>query len=642
MPKLETQTEQIYLISPDAKKTSLILYEEALSAALHLFLEAPIHDLVRKSEAGELNNLSEIILTSFRTNRKLPAETLFETALAQINQNLADLAHEGRRGWVGKFSCLIVLKCGDNILLANAGQTAAWLKRDQALLELLPAEKIGTHPLKTFQNFTQGKLLHDDGLILTTANIFNYVAFTLFQKIVLQQPLAAARSEVLKILQDSMGAEQSFGAFFLDVHKPLAEPVPEPMPETVIPVAYTPQPEKPVATTRRSLLAWRPDLSRFKLPALPFRVRLPRLSWRRIRWPHFQWTFFRKLSLAGKFFFVSFSVFLILFIVTISINGFKLRGKRAAELVQAQADKIAADINQAQSALIYKNNDQAIQYLAQAQTDYQTLQEMSEGAGAEFGPQLEQLANQVNKTSVAENPQTYAEFNHHPQFLAKTVTGFLLSGVDSNSLSTYDQSESDYFLLNSLTQPITAIAYYSPVGPAVAVADKIYRIDDTLKQYEPFVTLEGSQIDQLAAYNDKLYALDTKNGRVVRITKSGDNYTTQTAISGDYGQVRDLAIDGDFYLLSADQIIKISGGRQQPFTMPYMTDPISNATRIFAANNLYVLEPSKKRVIIMSKTGELINQISFPTLNTPLDFWVDEASRSMFLLDDNKMVRITF
>lgn len=219
MARLETQINQIYLTHPEAKKTSLILYEEALSNSHHLFVVAELHDLQKKSESTDLKKISEIILASFRANKRLSAEALFESSLAQINQNLADMAHEGRKSWVGKFSCLVTLKTGDNIYLANNGQTSAWLKRKSELLEILPAEKRGTHPLKTFQNFTQGKISDQDGLILMTSSIFNYVSFELFSGLLSAHNVAEATAEISKILQESAPSDQAFSAFLLEFGK---------------------------------------------------------------------------------------------------------------------------------------------------------------------------------------------------------------------------------------------------------------------------------------------------------------------------------------------------------------------------------------------------------------------------------------
>src|SRR5690348_13439028 len=129
MARLETQINQIYLSNPEAKNVSLVLYEEAISNSAHLFIVAELADFQKKSESQSLKKISEIILASFRNNKRMAAEALFEAALAQINQNLADLAHAGTKSWVGKFSCLIALKSGENIYVANNGQTCAWLKR---------------------------------------------------------------------------------------------------------------------------------------------------------------------------------------------------------------------------------------------------------------------------------------------------------------------------------------------------------------------------------------------------------------------------------------------------------------------------------------------------------------------------------
>ncbi len=638
MARLETQINQIYLSHPEARKTSLILYEEALTSSLNLFVVAELRNLQRKSEGSDLKKISEIILTSFRTNKKLSAETLFESSLAQINQNLADLAHEGHKSWVGKFSCLIVLKSNDNIFLANNGQTAAWLRRKSEMLEVLPAEKVGVHPLKTFQNFTQGKLIDQDVLILTTANIFNYVSFSLFTKILGQQSVESACLEISKILQDALNTDQAFCSFFIKAQKKVPAPMPEePRIEKETEPVYAPLPEEVADSEPKSYI---PKLSSISLPKFNFKI--PALL-SKIKLPRIEWSFFKKLSIAGKFFFISFSVFLILFIITLSVNGLKLRSQRVAEAIEKQAQAVSEDISLAQSALIYKDDEQAFKYLTQAETDYNLLVELSAQKAQEFEIKLEQLKNQVNKTTIAQDPKVYAQFNRHPIFLAKNPQGFFLSGIDSNSLSTFNGKETqDIFLLNSLNQEITSVAYWSALGPVIAVSNKLYRIDTTLKQFDSFITLEGSQIDELQTYNNNLYALDTKNGRVLRIIRNAGVSSTQTANSGDYSQVRDFAVDKDFYLLSADKITKISGNKALAFTMPFMTDPISNATKIFAGNNLYILEPSKKRIVIMSKTGGLINQISFPTATTPLDLYVDEAERSLYLLDDNKLLRITF
>ena len=90
------------------------------------------------------------------------------------------------------------------------------------------------------------------------------------------------------------------------------------------------------------------------------------------------------------------------------------------------------------------------------------------------------------------------------------------------------------------------------------------------------------------------------------------------------------------------KLIKITGGQIQSFNFPALTDQIANATKIFVGSNLYVLEANKKRVVILNKNGQLLNQIYFPNTSSLFDLAVDEARRNIFLLGENKLYQITF
>ena len=53
-------------------------------------------------------------------------------------------------------------------------------------------------------------------------------------------------------------------------------------------------------------------------------------------------------------------------------------------------------------------------------------------------------------------------------------------------------------------------------------------------------------------------------------------------------------------------------------------------------------ESAKKRLIIYDQQGNLINQIYFPQSQDLKDLHVDELERNIYLLDDNKLLKITF
>jgi hypothetical protein len=634
MAKLETQINQIYLTHPQLRKSSLILYEEALNTSAHLFFVAELKDLQKKSDSADLKKISEIILESFRANKKMPAEALFESALAQINQNLADLAHEGRKSWVGKFSCLIGLKAGETIYLANNGQTSAWLLRRSELLEILKPEKLGNHPLKTFVNFTQGKLHDGDCAILTTANIFNFVSMELFSKLLSSSGLEQATLEISKILQDSMGPEHGFSSFFLGFGNQEKDMVEEVTPTPSAQTIYAPLPED------EQSLAYHPGIVS-KLKNFKFQIKKPNFKWPRL--PQIKFEYFQNLSASGKFFFISFSIFLLLFAGNLIVYANKLHGKKVTNQINSQAETLAKDLADVQSSLIYKNDETASKFLTQAETDFAALKKLNSTKAQEFATELKNLQDQVNKVSVINEPKLFVELKHHPVFLAQTSIGLLFANQDSNSLSLFASGKlTDYFLLNSLKDPITGIANFSPAGVVVSAGNGIYHVDSTLKQFEPVTNINNAELAGIKTYSSGLYALNPPAGQVVKMTYTKGKFVTVNINAGDLKNIRDFGADKDIYLLYPDQINKVTNGQVQKFTLPRLSDPLSNASRIFVATNLYILEPNKKRVVILNKNGQLLNQIYLPSTESMSDLAVDEAGRNLFILDDNKLYKITF
>ncbi|MBX4186861.1 MAG: hypothetical protein KW802_01195 [Candidatus Doudnabacteria bacterium] len=632
MARLETQINQIYLTSKELKKTSLILYEEQLNTSLQLFMVAELWNIQKKSEETDLKKISEIILSSLRSNKKLPAEALFETSLSQINQNLADLAHAGRKSWVGKFSCLICLKGLDNnIYLANNGQTSAWLKRRSELMEVLSAEKRGTHPLKTFINFTQGKLTDDDSLVLTTSNIFNYISFELFSKILDQHDLEKASAEISKILQDSVSPDVAFSSFLLHFTKKPLEEMVESRPQIESEI-YAPLPEE--IEQQEVKPKWR-----FPVPRFPvFAIGLPKLNFAWLK--KFHLPYFQKLSKAGKFFFISFAVFLLLFLINLGIYAAKLHGKKTQSRIEQLMQKVSDDVARTQSALIYKDETDAVTELNQTLADFQELQKLDPASAASLNAKVEQAKTIVNKINTVYEPKVFAELKRHPSYLAPAGTNsFLLANEDSNSLSLLTSSSlSDYFLLNSLKSPISSIAFSAQTGAVVLTKDELYRVDQNLKQFEPLVALENNA-RRMKAANNALYILND-NG-IAKVNYAKSNYQATSLVTGNLATARDLAVDKDIYLLYPDKLIRYVSGQPQSFNMPNMSEPMTNADKIFVGSNIYILEANKKRLISMTKTGALINQIYFPTTSNLTDFYIDEAARNIFLLDDNKLYKVT-
>ena len=638
MARLETQINQIYLTDPANKKASLILYEEQVSSGSHLFVLAELWDIKKKTENSDLKKISEIILESFRANKKLAAEALFEASLAQINQNLADLAHGGRKSWVGKFSAVLCLKSGDNIFIANNGACSCWLYRRGELLEILPSEKRGDHPFKTFVNFTQGKLIPADSVILNTANVFNYISKEHFSEILLQPSLEQASLDISKILQGSLDEPQAFCAFFLHFPKSAATPVAAPV-ALPIETIYAPLPEEldePTETKFR--------LAGFSLPKINWPRFIPQLNLVKIpKIKQLRWSYFQNLSTPAKFFFISFSIFLILFLINLTNYLINYNHKKGQEKIQNQINLINQELTDAQSSIIYKNEDQALQIMNQAQNNFEILTSLDAAAAKKLESRLENIKTQINKISRVENPQIITTFKRDFAFLGKAPTAFLLAGADSRSLSQYSASSlKDYFLLNSLSDPVTGIAFMPGIGVVVSDGNSIHKINQEMQQFESVTSVSGGKLTAVRAAGNNLFALDMGLKQVLKLSFSKNKIITAKVATIESDEIRDIGADKDLYILSPDKLSKVSGNQSINIPLPNVTDGITNAAKLFVGSDLYIMEANKKRILIINKAGKLLNQIYFPNAQSLIDFYVDEAARSIYLLDDKTFQKITF
>src|SRR5258708_13288144 len=126
-----------------------------------------------------------------------------------------------------------------------------------------------------------------------------------------------ATEEITKILRDSLSEDAAFSSFLLYfVKKPLEEIATTPKTESTI---YAPLPEE-MPTEPTGKPKWR-----LHLPKLPnFSFKLPAVKWEWIKKTRFP-NFFQNLSRAGKFFFISFPVFLLLFLINLRFYAFKLQ-----------------------------------------------------------------------------------------------------------------------------------------------------------------------------------------------------------------------------------------------------------------------------------------------------------------------------
>ncbi|MBI4136448.1 hypothetical protein HY469_00140 [Candidatus Roizmanbacteria bacterium] len=117
---------------------------------------------------------------------------------------------------------------------------------------------------------------------------------------------------------------------------------------------------------------------------------------------------------------------------------------------------------------------------------------------------------------------------------------------------------------------------------------------------------ESSNPVALESFNDNLYLLDTRTG-IAKLPKTEAGFGSprtwfETEVSLDFGDVKDLAIDGSIWVATNDNILKFTQGIPDPYSLQGGVLTTAKALYTDADSNLlYILE--QDRVVIFDKKG---------------------------------------
>ncbi len=149
-------------------------------------------------------------------------------------------------------------------------------------------------------------------------------------------------------------------------------------------------------------------------------------------------------------------------------------------------------------------------------------------------------------------------------------------------------------------------------------------------------------------YNTRLYAVSLSDKSVYRFNqdKKTFSFSNRQAWNKDaitLPAVSSLSIDGRIYLTGDKQIKKMAGGYAENLTLDPTTPALEEPTAAVASpdlNYLYVLEPSKKRLLIYTDDGKYLAQYTSDAFDNLHGLALDEANKKMYLLSGQNVYRL--
>lgn len=185
---------------------------------------------------------------------------------------------------------------------------------------------------------------------------------------------------------------------------------------------------------------------------------------------------------------------------------------------------------------------------------------------------------------------------------------------------------------------------YSPDKGVVKVDTKMQKSSVAIKP-DP----DWGKIVDIYGFGSNFYLLDIIKNQIWKYVPVASGYSDKQEYIKE-GQNLDLVdakrfhIDSSIWILkSGEEILKLTQGAKDNFSITNLDSPFSNITGFFISDkteSIYILDSGNFRLVAVSKNGDYQNQYQGEKFKTVSDLVVDEENKKIYLLEGNKIYQI--
>lgn len=675
MEELESQIAKIQL--GNFKFTGsfvFVMAEKAAGGDAELYIVAELPLLNPAAVESHEKICLAIASTLKRAYRRQGGANDSENAISLINEELAKLASLGQTHWIDKLNCIIGVKEGAYLTIASVGKVAAYLFRGGEFTDI-SCSPAHSHPMKTFENYTTGKIKINDLLIFSTTQLFNYVAIDRLKDILLAGNFLASTQTIIELLKENGGPEVAF-ATLLNLQ---------------VAVGQTPDEEIDLENyileqPRSGTRIWEKALNYIKMAfAMDKGGRVPKVALPQVSMAQkiknfgggtknalskggrllaglgrtvkagsagLDLSHFKNFSRQKKFFFISSLVLLVVVVVNIFVTIHVRAVKKDRAKLTAQLTETQALLDNAKSSLLYKDEASAREYLNNALQKL-PVQENVTKSGAETYAKLNQeikdLKLKIDKVSEPAvtnlgNIGQAGSLIKAPNFVATQNNKNILSYNKQGGQLQDGQLQSPETILANIDLGNNQAVIYS--GSALFVWD--YSTGQVGPGFSQNV-VPAEDFGGISYYptNSRVYLLNKKSGQITNflVNKTSINRPVVALSDSNLTKAQDFTIDSSIYVLASGNILKYQAGKAASFKATSLLTPLSQEGKIYTHkdfNYIYVLDAANHRVVIFDKQGNLNLILQSPQFTRLKDFQVDEKTKTIYLLNESSLLKVVY
>ncbi len=346
---------------------------------------------------------------------------------------------------------------------------------------------------------------------------------------------------------------------------------------------------------------------------------------------------------------------LIIFVVSIGIfSTNKAKDAKAAQF-KSLYEQAQNKYNSAKAALIYSNTKDANSLLSEAENlNGQVL------GSSYLNAEAKQLQDKINQEKY--NVAHINDVKDVKEFATVGAEGTKVVALLTDGTKFYAaSSDNKLYSVNATGGTAKASSMNFPGGSAIIHANyfesgkslllltskselaEYSLVDNEMSMVN---TLGVENVTDIVSYGSRfVYFLQPSANKILRATKTSSGLTNKVSWVKDsnasLSNAISFAIDGSIYVLNSDgSVKKFLNGAHDDFTLPTLKTPMTAPTKIVTntdLKNVYILDPSNKRIVVTSKTGSLVKELTSENFATMTDAVFSESKSMAYVLAENKV-----
>lgn len=631
-----------------------------------------------------LNRIAQIIKGKYYAFPIVSLEKNFEEGLKKINEFLNEELKKDNTSWLGNLNLSVISVKNYDLNFTSVGEMKVLLLRKSQVIDIgerLRFQEIEPYPLKIFGNIVSGKLSEGDQIIVLTKEVFeNFSEMAEGQETSKKKIIRDKKDrktiidEIAQIKVEEKSYEKNLKKILKSRERFLSEIsgvcllillTPEPLPKRTL----TFEKEGPVFSIQKVFAQFIDKIKNIphllpKFPTLkkkeeaepvkaqiPIKEKIKIIPKNIIEAPLKKVYSLRSIKFSQNLIKKLIPIFVLVLILFFGFLIFQREAKEQLTEEKINLGEIKEKVNLAESFLILKKEKEANSLFKEAWEQILAIAEKETPIKNEvlsLKNSIEENLNKLNKLEKISEPKLLSEFDPKDFAPQKII-------VFEKEVYVFNPLDKKLFILNEKGEKsLIPIDQNLELGTTFWDSVLFFIKPDSILPIEkaPFLIkapYPDYEFIDFSSFGNSIYFLDRKNNEIIKFPfkedaslSEGETWLNPETKKSD--EPKAFTIDVLIWVLNgkADIYRYFKGDYQETLTLdlfPYPKNFDKILTR-WGLSYLYILEAAEKRIIVLSRTGEVIKQFQSEKFDNLKDFGVSADGKTIYLLNGQKVYQV--